>query len=114
MGILYALPGILFVVYNALVAEYEYARFGIFLIGFLPAFVEEITFRGMIIPNLMRIHNNSKGIVMALLIPSFIFSLSHMGNILAGADFGTTIFQVCYTLPMGMFWAAVLIRSGNL
>lgn len=43
-----------------------------------------------------------------------IFGLIHAANILAGADVGTTIFQVCYAFALGILFAAVLIRTGNL
>lgn len=56
------LPGLLFVGINSLSFNPENFKIGIVLFGFVPGFVEEITFRGMIIPNLMRIYNRAKGI----------------------------------------------------
>lgn len=56
------LPGLLFIGINALGFNPNNFKIGIVLLGFVPAFVEEITFRGMIVPNFMRIYNRSKGI----------------------------------------------------
>lgn len=56
------LPGLSFVAINALGFNPDNFKIGIVLLGFVPGFVEEITFRGMVIPNLMRIYNRAKGI----------------------------------------------------
>lgn len=56
------IPGLLFIGLNLFGLNPSNFKVGIILLGFVPAFVEEITFRGMIIPNLMRIYNRSKGI----------------------------------------------------
>lgn len=99
---------------NVLGFNPENFKFGIVLLGFVPAFVEEITFRGLVIPNFMRVHNNSKGIWLGLFISAAIFGLIHAANILAGADPGTTIFQVFYAFALGILFGAILIRYGNL
>lgn len=59
---LFALPGLIFVGINLLDFKFENFKIGIVLLGFIPGFTEEITFRGMIVPNFLRIYNNSKGI----------------------------------------------------
>lgn len=108
------LPGLFFIGINAFGLNIENFKFGIVLLGFVPAFVEEITFRGMIIPNIMRIFNRSKGIWLSLFLSAGIFGAIHSMNIIAGANVGTTIFQVFYAFAMGMLFGAVLIRTGNL
>ncbi|MDO5426783.1 MAG: CPBP family intramembrane metalloprotease [Coriobacteriia bacterium] len=84
------LPGLLFIGINAFGLNFDNFKIGIVLLGFVPGFVEEITFRGMIIPNFMRIYNRSKGIWLSLFVSAGIFGLIHLANIFAGADFGTT------------------------
>lgn len=111
---LIALPGLLFVLINVLGFNPSNFKIGIVLLGFVPGFVEEITFRGLVIPNFMRVHNNSKGIWLSLFISAGIFGLIHAANILAGADPGTTIFQVFYAFALGILFGAILIRYGNL
>lgn len=59
---LLGLPGLLFVALNVLGMNASNLKFGIVLLGFVPGFTEEIMFRGMIIPNFMRIYHRSKGI----------------------------------------------------
>lgn len=38
----------------------------------------------------------------------------HYSNLMAGANFGITSLQVFYAFGIGMIFAAVLIRTGNL
>lgn len=111
---LISLPGLLFVGVNVLGLNPENFKFGIVLLGFVPGFVEEITFRGLVIPNFMRVHNSSKGIWLGLFISAGIFGLIHAANIFAGADPGTTVFQVFYAFALGILFGAILIRYGNL
>ncbi len=59
---LIGLPGLIFVGINLIGFDPAYFKFGIILLGFVPAFSEEILFRGMIIPNFMRLYNRAKGI----------------------------------------------------
>lgn len=108
------LPGVLFIGLNVLGLNPNNFKIGIVFLGFVPAFVEEITFRGMIVPNIMRVYNRAKGIWLSLFISAAIFGLIHAANILAGADPGTTAFQVFYAFALGMLFAAVLIRTGNI
>lgn len=89
-------------------------KIGIIIFGFVPGFLEEIAVRGMLIPNLARIYSNDKGIWIALIVPAIIFGGMHAINIFAGADIGTTIFQVFYALALGFIFGAVLLRTGNL
>ncbi|MDO5329231.1 MAG: CPBP family glutamic-type intramembrane protease [Coriobacteriia bacterium] len=87
---------------------------GVIVLGFIPGFIEEVGFRGMIVPNLIRIYNRKAGIWIALFVSAGIFGLIHMANVLAGADMGTTCFQVFYAFALGVTFAAVLLRTGNL
>ena len=111
---LFALPGLIFVALNVFGLNFQNFKIGIILLGFIPAFQEEIAFRGMIVPNLLRIFNRAKGIWLALFVSALIFGGIHATNIFAGADAGTTLFQVGYAFGLGMLFAGILIRTGNL
>lgn len=111
---LVSLPVLLFAGLNVLGLNFANFKIGIVLLGFIPAFAEEITFRGMIIPNFMRIYNRPKGIWLSLFVSAAIFGGIHATNIFAGADVGTTIFQVSYATSLGFIFAGILIRYGNL
>ena len=111
---LFALPGLVFVGINVFGFDPECFKVGIVLLGFVPAFTEEILFRGMIIPNFMRLFNGPKGIWISLFVSSFIFGLIHVANVFAGADLGTSIFQAGYAFCLGLLFASIFIRTGNL
>lgn len=113
-GLLFALPGLLFVCVNILGTDFSNFKIGILIFGFVPGFTEEIQFRGMVIPNLMRIFNKAKGIYASLFTAAIIFGVMHITNIFAGANVGTTIFQVFYAFALGVFFGGVLIRTGSL
>lgn len=65
-------------------------KIGLIILGFVPGVIEEVAFRGMIVPNIIRIFNRRTGIYVALIVSSLLFGIVHASNILAGADFGTT------------------------
>lgn len=89
-------------------------NFGIIILGFVPAFTEEAQDRGLLVPNLIRIYNKKSGIWIALFVSALLFGIIHMGNALAGADIETSFYQVFYATALGVVFAAVLLRTGNL
>ena len=111
---LIALPGLLFVALNFFSVNIGNFKIGILLLGFIPAFTEEIAFRGLVIPNWMRVWNKKSGIWLSLFVTSAVFGLFHAANILVGADVGTTLFQVFYAFALGMLLAGIVIRTGTL
>lgn len=84
------------------------------VLGLSPGISEEIAWRIIPISIAMR-NKDKKGVVMsAYLLPSIAFGLIHFFNIFAGADILATIVQVAYAIGLGLIFAAIYIRTGNI
>ena len=70
---------------------------------------EEVIFRGVIVKGLLRY-----GILVTLIVPSLLFGLIHLGNILGGGDMKFAIFQVTWAIAAGIGLTALRIRNGSL
>lgn len=75
---------------------------------------EELAFRGLPLSYLMRQWKDEKRILVSVVITSVIFGAIHMSNAVVGADLGSSIIQVFSSIAMGIFLAAVYLRTGNL
>ncbi|MDO4488558.1 MAG: CPBP family intramembrane metalloprotease [Eubacteriales bacterium] len=75
---------------------------------------EEVMFRGLGIANWMRIRRDDKAIVQSMVVSGLIFGLMHITNVFFGANLLTSVGQVIYAIGLGMLFAAVYIRTGNL
>lgn len=111
---LYAIPGLILIAINLFDFEPSNFKIGIVIYGFVPGVIEEVTFRGTVVPNFLRVYNSKKGVWLALFISAGIFGLIHISNVFAGADLGTSIFQAFYCFALGILLAAILIRTGCL
>lgn len=95
---------------------------GLIHTGFLKAlllsmeagFTEEVIFRGPGIANFMRVTDDEKKIPLIFWISSLSFGLMHLTNFLAGADLLMTVVQVISACSVGMLFAAIFLRTGNL
>ena len=76
--------------------------------------VEEVTFRSLVVANLMRIAKTYKGMLAAVASTSLIFGAAHMTNLLQGANLGSTISQFFSATIMGIFFAAVYLACGSI
>ncbi len=84
-----------------------------FFYAFAPGLGEEVIFR--IIPISLAMRSRNKNIITTVLIvTSLIFGLVHSGNILAGADPVQTLMQVIYATGLGLTYAAIYLRTGNI
>jgi len=72
-------------------------------------FVEEVSFRGMMLRALL-----TRGPWQAALISAVIFGLAHSLNPLNGASVGATALQLGYTLALGFMFAALALRTGTI
>ncbi len=73
--------------------------------------LEEVVFRGYMIPVMMR---KKKSIAVALFVSSGVFGLVHGANGLAGAGFGITVLQVFTSFALGIVLGGMYLLSGNL
>lgn len=69
-------------------------------------FAEELYFRGLI-PKILE----EKGLVLSIILSSFLFSIGHFFNLLAGASLMDTIFQVLLAFSFGLL--AIIIRKST-
>lgn len=81
----------------------------------MAGFIEEIAFRGTLVSTLMRQWKRDENkILTAAIVSAVAFAMIHAVNVFAGAPVSITIFQVVLTSFIGLFLAAVYLRSGNL
>ena len=76
--------------------------------------IEEITFRSLMLSNLMRITNTYKGMMCAVTASSLVFGAAHFSNLIGGANVGATISQFIGATCMGFFFAAVYLTCGSI
>ena len=76
--------------------------------------LEEALYRGIAISYLMRQWPGERGILPSMVTSSAIFALAHFMNILNGASFGVTVYQVFCAFCIGMFLSAVFLRCGSI
>ena len=85
-----------------------------FLMAFAPGFGEEIAFRGLGIANYMRTIKSEDKIWTVFWLSSIVFGFVHMTNIASGASVTNSIIQSVYATGIGMLFAAVYLRTGNI
>ncbi|MCL2343950.1 MAG: CPBP family intramembrane metalloprotease [Firmicutes bacterium] len=79
------------------------------------ALFEELLFRGLVLKLLLRkMGRAKKGIICACVISSVFFGLSHISNIFAGAPVLSTVSQIICAMGVGLFCAAIFVRTGKL
>lgn len=76
--------------------------------------IEEITFRSLMLSNLMRITSTYKGMMCAVTASSLVFGAAHFSNLIGGANVGATISQFIGATCMGFFFAAVYLTCGSI
>ena len=83
--------------------------------GISAGFLEEITFRGIVLYGFIRLWGNKKpGMVKGAVASSLIFGLLHIPNILAGAEVMRVLPQVAYSVLGGLALAAFVIYSRSI
>ncbi len=90
-------------------------RVVVFLIAmFLIGLAEEAIFRGIVAQTLLEHFGTSRaGIWKAVVLSGILFGAGHMVNLLGGVTLGVLI-QCCITVALGMLYAAIYFRTGNL
>ncbi len=75
---------------------------------------EEVIFRVIPISVAMRNVDKEKAVATTFILTSVCFGVFHALNVFAGADIGSTILQVIYATGVGLVYAAIYMRTGNL
>ena len=76
--------------------------------------LEELTFRGLVLPTLYRKLNGKKhGLFLSVLYSSLLFGGAHIFNLLSGAGIGAVVMQVGYSFLIGGMCAIAFIKTGN-
>lgn len=75
---------------------------------------EEILDRGMPLGLMMRNQPDSKRIRAAVILTSLFFGVTHMINAIGAADIVPTIVQCIFAILMGLFFAAIYLRTGSI
>lgn len=117
-GAILILPAILPALLN-LVAGEGFVRGNQILLALLcglgPGISEEVLFRGMQVPNWLRLkRSNVRQIPVIAVITSLLFAAMHLINLFVGADPVQSIKQVFYAFGLGMLFSAVYLRTGSL
>lgn len=76
--------------------------------------VEEVLFRSLILSNLMRITRTYRQMIGAVFASSLLFSVSHLTNLLNGADPGATVSQLISAACFGVFLAGIYLSCGSI
>lgn len=116
-GLLLVVPSLLFAVVNLLeLTEGTTANPvpPVLLMGLGPGVSEEIVFRGIPASNWMRVGGREDDVVPCVLATSLAFGLVHAVNLAAGAALSSTVFQVTYAFALGVFFCAVMLRTGSI
>jgi uncharacterized protein len=78
-------------------------------------FFEEIVFRGILLVILFQQLSNAKhGMILSVIISSLVFGMLHVVNLFSGASITSTLLQIGYSFLMGMLWAVMYLKTGNL
>ncbi len=100
---------------RALLTEPVYRVYLFFIECLSIGFFEEILFRGIILVLLLKkLADKKNGVLLAIIFSSAIFGLSHVFNLYSGASIDDTLLQVGYSFLVGMMWAVIFLKTGNL
>jgi membrane protease YdiL (CAAX protease family) len=75
---------------------------------------EEVAFREIGISYLARQWKDENKIILMAVIPAVAFGLTHVTNFVMDKDLSTALTQALMTFFMGVFYAAVYLRTGNI
>ncbi len=82
---------------------------GLLGLALLVGFVEETVYRGLILNILLQ-----KGIRIAVLTSSLLFSLTHLLNLMGGQDLAATLLQLAYAFLVGLSLSLLYVRHKTL
>lgn len=77
--------------------------------------LEELAFRGMLLPLLIRRFGRTRrALLKSVILSSIIFGFVHFLNLIEGASVAETLMQVGYSMLIGAMCAVVFLGTGNL
>jgi membrane protease YdiL (CAAX protease family) len=116
-GLILAAPALTFVAVN-LLSFFEATTINPLLptliMALAPGVSEEVFFRGIPGSNWIRVSGKEKDILPNVFFTAVIFGIVHSLNALSGAAISSTIFQVVYAFSLGVFFCAIMLRTGSL
>jgi membrane protease YdiL (CAAX protease family) len=75
--------------------------------------LEELTFRGLVLPTLYRKLNGKKhGLFLSVLYSSLLFGGAHIFNLLSGGSLGSVVMQIGYSFLIGGMCAIAFAKTG--
>jgi uncharacterized protein len=78
-------------------------------------FFEEIVFRGILLVILLKkFKEHQHGILISIILSSIVFGFSHIFNMFYGLSVFDTTLQIMYSFLVGMLWAVMFLKTGNL
>jgi uncharacterized protein len=108
-------PIVAFLDGRAILTEPIYRIFLFFIESLSVGFFEEIIFRGMILVFLLdKLKEEKNGVMISIILSSLIFGFIHVLNIFNGASVNSTMLQIGYSFLVGMMWAVLFLKTGNL
>lgn len=104
---------------QCMAGEIQLQSFGMILIYVLTMFLvglnEEVIVRGVVLNLLLdRFSDTKNGVLGAVLISSLIFGCAHIPNVLSGVPLSSALIQSVQATLLGVVFAAIYLRSGNL
>lgn len=69
-------------------------------------FIEEVIFRGFLFKMMSK-----ENVKRAMIVSALTFGIGHIVNLLNGAEFVSTIMQVCYAVCLGYLFVVIFYKS---
>lgn len=69
-------------------------------------FIEEVIFRGFLFKMMAK-----ENVKRAMIVSALTFGIGHIVNLLNGAEFVSTIMQVCYVVCLGYLFVVIFYKS---
>ena len=119
-GLLFSLPIILYWIITAIGMSIEktFAFKGISVAiiatSVMAGCIEEISFRHGLMSTILRNENQENNYVKICLISAIVFGVIHLLNAVVGANLVSTLVQVLGAGCLGVFFAALFLRTGNI
>lgn len=84
------------------------------ILGLAPGMSEEVIFRILPLSIAMRSEDKAHMATRAAAFTAILFGVFHCINLVSGADLITTLMQVLYAAAVGLLFAAIYLRTGNI